>query len=266
MSKTVELAQEKATSRAMMQINRIITGTGKTFKGLTATTPEATASMLSAPFAEVQTIIGHQLAETYLDSYYRECYEIQSNIGMYWRPRKMTTANVNTFLTHKLAGENWRERLQRHYRDYATATATIITTGNRAGIPRREINQLIKRETGRNGDSGLTYKIMRIMRTETNYASNRASASAFKQAGIKRFKVNAVLDDRTCDTCKMYKDGKTYPISTARPGKELPPYHPNCRCFIEYKMSKEAEKKLKRKGTQIKKKLTYNQWYKKYVL
>lgn len=71
----------------------------------------------------------------------------------------------------------------------------------------------------------------RLIRTETNYISNKGNLEAFKRLGVKRYVYTAILDSRTSEICRDM-DGTEFPISEARHGINVPPLHPNCRSSI----------------------------------
>lgn len=64
-----------------------------------------------------------------------------------------------------------------------------------------------------------------ISRTELSWAFNKSNMAAYSEAGVVKVKWIAVLDNRTCPTCRGYHD-KEFDLSN------LPaiPAHPRCRC------------------------------------
>ena len=213
---------------------------------------------------ETTDLIAHQIRETYLDTYYREQYLIQDNVGYYYRPRKMTEANVNAYLQHKLAGDTWQNRLKGHYRQYVRDTASIIRSGRANGIPKDEIRDTLRAITGRTGESGITYKIQRILRTECNAATNAATLSAFKQAKVKKYRYIAILDSVTCSHCRDILHNKVFEVKKAKAGINLPPMHPNCRCYIEPVIDYDVKQLIEKKGHK-RCHMSYEAWYREYV-
>ena len=265
MSRKAELNAERATGRAMQEINRRIAGDRERISELSGIVrPSDVGNIMQPTFQATTDITENQIASVYLESYYRECYEIQNKLGYYWRPRKMSESNVRAFINNKLAGENWKDRLQGHYVNYTQSISLIKTLGDMNGIPPDEVEDMIDKETGTVGECGLTYKIMRILRTESNHAVNRGSIAAYKQCGIKRYRVIAILDSRTCVFCHTERDGREYDVRRAKSGDTLPPFHPNCRCYTEPVIDEEARRKAQEKGTPGKK-LSYAEWRRIYV-
>lgn len=71
----------------------------------------------------------------------------------------------------------------------------------------------------------------RLVRTETNYILNQAHMQGYKDAGLKRYRIDAHLDTRTSKICREL-DGKVFNIKDAVVGVNMSPFHPNCRTRI----------------------------------
>lgn len=260
--KATESAVVKAVGKAMQEVNSRIAKLRNKFEDTGEVSRENAAKTAQPTFQGVNDIVQKQLFDAYVESYYREMYELQTRLGYYWKPRKISTGEALTTIFGYIKGKDWKQRIQRWYRGYANAISAI-TQGAKFGIPQNEINDLIRHETGERGESGLSYKIMRIVRTESNAAMNRASMTAYKQVGIKRYKIVSLMDDRVCVYCHEVQNGRIYPVSKARKTVNLPPFHPNCRCYVEPVLNRDAQRYAKKKGK--KEKLTYAQWRRKYT-
>lgn len=261
--RTTENAVVKAVGQAMGEVNLRVGKLRDRLEGKTNLSTRSVAARSQKTFGGITDIIRKQIADAFIESYYRECYEVQDKIGRYWRPPTLSQSAVNAFVNGQIKGKNWKERLQRWYRQYARAISTI-THGAKYGIPQGEIDDLIKRETGKQGESGLTYKIMRIVRTESNNAMNRAAIMAYKAMGVQRYRIVAILDDRTCRYCHEEQDGKIYEVAKAKKTINLPPFHPNCRCYTEPVITKDTKKQARKKA-KLKKHITYAVWRKRYT-
>ena len=260
--KATENAVVKAVGKAMQEVNARIGRMRQRFEDGGEVSKKAASEMAQPTFSSITDIVQKQLFDAYVESYYREMYELQTQLGYYWKPPKISTGEALTAIFGYIKGKDWKQRIQRWYRGYANAISAI-TQGERYGIPQNEINDLIRHETGERGESGLSYKIMRIVRTESNADMNRASIRAYKHAGIKRYKVVSLMDDRVCRYCHEVQNGKIYPVSKAQKTVNLPPFHPNCRCYVEPMLNREAQRLAKKRGK--KEKLTYAQWRRKYT-
>lgn len=211
--------------------------------------------------------VGTQILQSYSDSYYHTWYELQTAAGRYFSPPKLTKSQLNAYIHHYLAGKNWKDRLQGHYVQYAADIKQIIDNGRRNNIPEDEIKQMILAKTGTVGESGITYKIQRILRTESNAAVNDATLSVYKRAGIEEYYYNSQLDDRSCEECDTLdwqSHKRPFKVKEAKTGINLPPLHPNCRCYTEPVISDKLRKMIEKKGEKHRH-LSYKTWYRRYV-
>ena len=101
-----------------------------------------------------------------------------------------------------------------------------------ADVSKSEKRDLTKWRTGQHGESGLGYRLTTLTRTEGDTAQAAASVDAYKEAGIERYRYNAMLDDKTCKVCREL-NGKIFKISEKQPGVNFPPIHNSCRCYTE---------------------------------
>ncbi|MGI6689328.1 MAG: minor capsid protein [Christensenellales bacterium] len=84
----------------------------------------------------------------------------------------------------------------------------------------------------RGGERRSRFAANRLLRTETNYITNQATAEAYADAGIERYRYMAVLDGRTSRMCQE-KDGQEFLLSEKEVGVNYPPLHPWCRSSVE---------------------------------
>ena len=96
--------------------------------------------------------------------------------------------------------------------------STTIENGIRSGLGSGDITEQI---TGIIGDPA---RAQLIAVTETNRAYNAATTDTFIANGITRF--NWVAYDGACPECEELQAGSPYDV-----GDEVPPDHPNCRCW-----------------------------------
>lgn len=124
---------------------------------------------------------------------------------------------------------------------YSTSTAEKVSGNfgryeewveNVNKAPKEEREKLAEWRTGSHGESGLGYAETSLLRTESDTAQAEASLNVYEEAGVPRYRYNAMLDGRTCDVCKGLH-GKIFPVSKKQPGENFPPIHNNCRCYIE---------------------------------
>lgn len=68
------------------------------------------------------------------------------------------------------------------------------------------------------------------VRTETAAIASKSDMKLYKDLGIDSIKFMASLDGKTCAVCGDM-DGKVIPLKQCRIGLNMPPLHPNCRCY-----------------------------------
>ena len=76
------------------------------------------------------------------------------------------------------------------------------------------------------------WKCKRLVRTEMAHMQLQSTLDKYKEAGIKKYKILATMDARTCEYCADMND-KEFDIDKAEWGVNIPPFHPNCRCTIQ---------------------------------
>lgn len=75
------------------------------------------------------------------------------------------------------------------------------------------------------------YQAQRIVRTELTYVQNQSAIDRYSDSDIELYQIWNTKDGRTCEICQEQK-GKIYKITEAEAGKNLPPFHSNCRCTV----------------------------------
>lgn len=140
---------------------------------------------------------------------------------------------------------------KRMAKSYNNTTAELLKTALNEGIKQGEgVPELTKRiqEIYEFSDS---YRAKMTAQTESFYIANKANSEAYKQSGVvKSIRWWTSEDERVCEFCGpmhgksigvkevFFKKGDTY---EGRDGGKLkldyrtidvPPIHPNCRCFI----------------------------------
>lgn len=88
----------------------------------------------------------------------------------------------------------------------------------------------VKRELMRDFNVGLN-EANRLVRTESMYQMNQATATAYQNSGISQYQFLAALDERTSEKCQEM-NGKIFNFTQAVAGENMPPLHPYCRSTI----------------------------------
>lgn len=87
---------------------------------------------------------------------------------------------------------------------------------------------------------GGKFAAKRLVTTENTHFNCYSTMLAMKKAGYKAYKINAVIDAKTCDDCIAW-DGDVYPINEYSPNVTAPPQHSHCRCYVTPANLKEIE-------------------------
>lgn len=185
-------------------------------------------------FARIELLIEWLLLASYIETYLREYNSLRASVP--WiisgPPRKIPGPEIRKRIITRIRGKTFRERLRKHEADYLDRTEAIRRAEEDGILKRSDAETLLRGTTGPEGIGGLGYKLSTLARTENAAAVNKAAVLAMKDAGVEFYKVKAILDDRTCTGCWEIND-KIFPVSEAKVGVNFPPFHPNCRCYIE---------------------------------
>lgn len=123
-------------------------------------------------------------------------------------------------------GKHWSDRVWRNKTVLQERVKNGLVDCVARGVSRQEmIRQLMQ-------DINIGYyEADRLARTELTFIQNQSIYNKYKEAGIKKYKFLAEIDDRTSDICKG-KNGKVYDMDKAVVGENYPPLHPNCRSTV----------------------------------
>ena len=110
----------------------------------------------------------------------------------------------------------------------------------------------------------------RLLHTEGSYVMSEATHAGYKEDGVEQYQILATLDSKTCGICGRL-DRKIYPVAEAVTGKNMPPFHPFCRCTdVPYYPDtptdgKRAARDADGNGIEVPENMTYAEWKKKYL-
>lgn len=113
-----------------------------------------------------------------------------------------------------------------------------------------------------------------LIRTETAYIREQATADSYTELGIEQYEYLATLDNRTSAVCRSL-DKKVFTMKERMIGVNYPPMHPRCRSttipyFPEDSILTRGETRAARdendKTVQVDARMDYETWYKETVL
>jgi SPP1 gp7 family putative phage head morphogenesis protein len=131
---------------------------------------------------------------------------------------------LDTAVKERWAGQNYSDRIWTDKTKLILQLDQLLSQNFVRGRGSREVAKDLaaKLETSYSN-------AQRLIRTETNYISNKATLKAYAESGIvQKYEFLATLDMRTSDICREM-DGRTFTLKEGKVGINLPPLHPYCR-------------------------------------
>lgn len=173
---------------------------------------------------EIETMLNRKI---FSESYYKTGYDVSRGIGS--TPVSFTTLDTQTIdkiLGAKFNGMNYSERIWANTDILANQLKERLTVAVATGQSIAKTSRDFRERFGVQ-----QYYAERLVRTETNYFHNAGEIESYKKLGFEYFTFLATLDNRTSEICAEM-DSKTFKISEAEAGYNVPPLHPNCRSTI----------------------------------
>lgn len=181
--------------------------------------------------------------------------------------KELSTKYTKNILDSHWHGSNYSKRIWKDTEALAKRLEELFTVESITGMSEFEMAKAISEEFDRS--IGVA---QRLIRTEANYMANQAKLKAWRDRGVKEYRLIAVLDFRTSKICQK-KDGKIYLISEAivnGAAGTYPPFHPWCRTVAVAVIGKRsltgkrtANDPFTGKTMTIEQRDTYDDWMKK---
>lgn len=201
------------------------------------------------------------------NSYYREIYNIQRQVGFQFSFSAVDPRAVNLILASKWSGMNYSERIwnntQGLAKDIKEQLLLDLLTGKQEGDIAKEIAN--KYATG-------AFEARRLIRTESNFINGQMQLAAYEECDAEQYEFVAVLDLKTSKQCRAL-DGKVFYTKDAQPGVNMNPMHPFCRSTTIIHLGDEVIPGLKRRARNpvtlenelVPADMNYQKWYQKNV-
>lgn len=181
--------------------------------------------------------------------------------------KELSTPYTRNILESHWHGSNYSKRIWSDTEALAKRLEELFTVESMTGMSEFEMAKAIAKEFDRS--IGVA---QRLIRTEANYMANQAKLKAWRDRGVKEYRLIAVLDFRTSKICQK-KDGKIYLVSEAVVNGATgtyPPFHPWCRTIAVAVIGKRsltgnrtANDPISGKTMTIQQRETYDDWIKK---
>lgn len=202
------------------------------------------------------------------DAYYHKIFDLQKYSGAAFQFKMLSEKNVKNVLNRSWAGSGFSSRIWTNTAKLEEAVKREMAIAIMTGRPVRQTALAIDDEFQKGYNNA-----KRLIRTETTYVTNQMHATAYKECEVEKYIYVATLDLRTSKICRSL-DGKTFKVDDAKVGTNYPPMHPNCRSVTIGWLPDSWLAKMKRRARDpdtgrnilVPANMTYQQWYKKYVL
>ena len=218
---------------------------------------------------EQKKLFAH-LSNKFTSSYYKDLYELQRITG-YKNINSISKDFVNNILNTSWTsdGENFSDRIWKRKDKLLNTLDTELRQGLITGKRPDEITKAIsdKLEVSKSNAK-------RLVLTESSAIHSQSRKAMYERMGVEKYEVVATLDLRTSDICRKL-DGKVFDVKDYERGVTAPPFHVYCRSttvpYYNDDIQAEIENTRMARDSETGKsirveKLTYNEWYNKYVV
>lgn len=216
-------------------------------------------------FGSQRDVLRDHLQERYTDTYYRTVYAVSQQMDV-----ASTFARIDPQTVEKILAVPWlgSEFSSRIWADKDKLTRELMQTLSRGFVRGDSLDRMTKEFAKRMGVSESRAAV--LIHTESVHMAAEAAEQGYRETGIRSYRFEAALDLKTCTVCGAL-DQREFPLAERETGINYPPLHPRCRCttvpVTEFQIgSKRAARNPATGKTEyVEKKLTYEEWRKKYV-
>lgn len=216
-------------------------------------------------FGSQRDVLRDHLQERYTDTYYRTVYVVSQQADVASTFARIDPQTVEKILATPWAGSEFSSRI---WADKDKLTRELMQTLSRGFVRGDSLGRMTKEFTQRMGVS--ESRAATLIHTESAHMAAEAAEQGYRETGVKSYRFEAALDLKTCTVCGAL-DQREFPLAEHETGINYPPLHPRCRCttvpVTEFRIgSKRAARNPATGKTEyVEKKLSYEEWRKKYV-
>ena len=216
-------------------------------------------------FSSQRDVLRDHLQERYTDTYYRTVYAVSQQVDVASTFARIDPQTVEKILATPWAGSEFSSRI---WADKDKLTRELMQTLSRGFVRGDSLDRMTKEFAKRMGVSESRAAV--LIHTESVHMAAEAAEQGYRETGIRSYRFEAALDLKTCTVCGAL-DQREFPLAERETGINYPPLHPRCRCttvpVTEFQIgSKRAARNPATGKTEyVEKKLTYEEWRKKYV-
>ena len=202
------------------------------------------------------------------EAYYKSVFNIQQRSGYGFSFAKVDQKMIDRLLKSRWSGKNYSTRIWNNTGALAQTLKEELLVSLVTGRTERETAAIIMQKFAQGSSQA-----RRLIRTESSYITGQIDLQSYDECGIEKYVYLATLDLRTCQEDCAPLDGKIFPVKDAKPGVNMPPMHPWCRCTTISYFSDEILRNLRRRARDpvtgkthtVPGDMTYKQWYAKYA-
>ena len=216
-------------------------------------------------FSSQRDVLRDHLQERYTDTYYRTVYAVSQQVDVASTFARIDPQTVEKILATPWAGSEFSSRI---WADKDKLTRELMQTLSRGFVRGDSLDRMTKEFAKRMGVSESRAAV--LIHTESVHMAAEAAEQGYRENGIRSYRFEAALDLKTCTVCGAL-DQREFPLAERETGINYPPLYPRCRCttvpVTEFQIgSKRAARNPATGKTEyVEKKLTYEEWRKKYV-
>lgn len=175
--------------------------------------------VLIQSYGEQQITMEEHLKQVAAETY----YETSGLVANFVR---LPEEEIMQIITVPWSGEEFSDTLWKNKALLVFNLRKVITSGLIRGASVQQMARELRKSVGNS-----KYASERIIRTETGYVMNEATAKSYVDNGIEKYQYHANIDSRTSKVCKKLNK-KVFKLSERQVGVNMCPMHPNCRSFI----------------------------------
>lgn len=216
-------------------------------------------------FGSQRDVLRDHLQERYTDTYYRTVYAVSQQMNVASTFARIDPQTIERIFTVPWAGSEFSSRI---WADKDKLTRELMQTLSRGFVRGDSLDRMTKEFAQRMGVS--ESRAATLIHTESAHMAAEAAEQGYRETGVQSYRFEAALDLKTCAVCGAL-DQREFPLAENETGINYPPLHPRCRCttvpVTEFRIgSKRAARNPATGKTEyVEKKLTYEEWWKKYV-
>lgn len=203
--------------------------------------------------------------EVFIESYLRTGFDMSQFFGVALSFAMPSERLFRTITEYPWSGKNFSQKWQDNCSNFETFLNEVLTKGLVAGYSNQKMARELRDKTNAAYD-----RARRLVRTETNYIHNQATASLYEELGVVYYEYLATLDTRTSPMCSAL-DGKQFRYAERKYGVNYPPLHPWCRSttipivYEDDDMGTRIARDADGKNIKVPASMKYAEWKEKFV-